>query len=121
MWAEHRVGLDGGTFTVGATCAPDRADEALDALIAELSRLQRVGPTPAELDRCREVLDGDMSRLVQRVSGRAAHAAFTTLFDRPWETEVLRRERAAVGPEAVMAAMESVRAAEPIALVVRPK
>ena len=121
VWSEFRVGVDGGVLTVGATCSPDRVDEAEAALRDQLKSFAEHGPTEAELDRVREVLDGDVANAQQRVSGRAAQLAFATLFDRPWKREELAAERAAVGPESVRDAFRRLNPEDPVVLVVRPK
>lgn len=121
VWAEHRVGLDGGMFSVGLTCSEDRAREGADALVAELARLQNEGPTEAELGRCRELLDADLASALQRAAGRAGHLAFATLFGRPWRAESLAAERAQVTPDTVRAALSALRVDEPLVLSVLPQ
>lgn len=121
VWADHRTGLDGGALQLGVSCAPERVDEARDALIGEIRRLQDDGPTLDELDRCRALLHGDLAGALQRASGRASHLVNAFLFDRPWRAEDLARERAAVTPDHVRGALARVSAADPVVLTVRPR
>ena len=120
VWAEYRAGLDGGMFAVGTTCAPERTEEAREALLGHLRDLTEGGPTESELHRCRELLAGDRASAMQRVGGRASHLAYSTLLGRPWSLEERARELADTSAASVCAALERIRATDPVVLVVRP-
>jgi zinc protease len=68
-------GLAPGLFAVYVATAPEKLDEAKDAIFAELRTLLD-GPPPAdELDRARRYLAGNFEIDRQRAAARAAHMA----------------------------------------------
>ncbi|MDY0061161.1 MAG: insulinase family protein, partial [Myxococcota bacterium] len=73
-------GVDPGSFALYLAVAPERVDEAVTALLAELRRLQAEGIDPAELRRAQEYLLGSQAISLQRGSERAATLAFNELY-----------------------------------------
>ena len=69
--AAHQHSLEiAGHFSVVATAAPDRGLDAIEAVIrAEIDRLAADGPTPAELERARNLAEADHAWQRQSVGG----------------------------------------------------
>ena len=67
----HQHSLEiSGHFTVAATAAPGRTLAELETVIdAEIARLAADGPTAAELERARNLLEADAARQRQSVGG----------------------------------------------------
>jgi zinc protease len=60
-----------GLFAVQAECAPDRRDDLIEAILAEVSALAS-DPDPAELDKVRRLALSDNLRTLATASGRAS-------------------------------------------------
>jgi zinc protease len=69
-------GVDPGYFAVYIGCGPNKTQEALDGIRAELDRCRNQLPTAAEMDRARTHLVGTHAISLQRNSARAALYAF---------------------------------------------
>jgi zinc protease len=68
-------GLAPGLFAVYVATAPEKLDEAKDAIFAELRALLDAPPADGELDRARRYLSGNFEIDRQRAAARAAHMA----------------------------------------------
>lgn len=77
------LGIQAGQFTFYAGTHPQSADDVLDALKAEATRLRENGPTQAELDRARNHLKARMRMSLQASQSRAAHVSLNAHFGRP--------------------------------------
>jgi len=74
--ASSLEGWDPGAVTASLSTDPERLEEGIAAVEAEVSRLCRDGPSRAELDRVRALALGGMAMERQRASGRAFELAF---------------------------------------------
>ena len=72
----HQHSLEiSGHFSVVATAAPDRGLDAIEAVVrAEIDRLAADGPTPAELERARNLAEADHAWQRQSVGGFGGRA-----------------------------------------------
>jgi len=73
-------GVEPGYFAIYLATGPERIDEAITAVLAELERIQREGVRPEELRRAQEYLVGSQAIGLQRGSERAATLAFNDLY-----------------------------------------
>ena len=121
VWASHDVGLDGGAFTAGVSCAPENATDAHRALLVELRRLVDQGPSPAELHRCRSLLAGELESDLQQVSARASICATGVALGRPWQQQAIEAQRAAVSAADVQRALAAAGMQDPLVLTVLPR
>jgi zinc protease len=69
-------GVDPGYFAVYIGCGPNKTQEALDGIRAEIDRCRSALPSPAEIDRARTHLIGTHAISLQRNAARAALVAF---------------------------------------------
>jgi zinc protease len=69
-------GVDPGYFAVYIGCGPNKTQEALDGIRAEIDRCRGNLPTPAEINRARTHLIGTHAISLQRNAARAALVAF---------------------------------------------
>jgi zinc protease len=67
--------LDVGVFTLGATLDPRHLDAALGAIAGETMRLAGEGPSPAETDRARAMLQASRARSLEAAEGQASAIA----------------------------------------------
>src|SRR5678816_3153123 len=73
----HSVeGVDPGFVAVYLSCAPDKLDEAVAVVRAELERVRTGGVTAAELERARSYLIGSHQIAMQRRSAIANALAY---------------------------------------------
>lgn len=89
-------GWDPGAVTASIGTDPERLDEGVEAVEAEIRRLVQEGPTVAELERVRAQALGGLAMVRQQASGRAAELAFWERYGieaprvRTWQEEALR-------------------------------
>ena len=121
VWADALDDVDGGLFSAGLSCSPDRADEARAALEAELARLADEGPSDEEVSRARRMLAGQLAAGLQRVATRASDLASSLLYGIPYGLEAYRTALTLVTPQAVRAALLRFGVGRPLTLVVRPE
>lgn len=98
VWAHPAPSLGGGTFQAGLSTEPRRAQEAHDALRAELTSFAAEGPTHAELDRATQMIHGLSAMRRERVMERAGDLAWATALQRPYALSDLRVRLAALRP-----------------------
>ncbi len=79
-------GIDPGYLAVYVATSPDRLDESLAAIRAELERVRESGITTEELDRARRYLVGTHAIGLQRKSAVAAALAFHEAYGQGWQT-----------------------------------
>lgn len=105
VWARSWSGLDGGSFAMGLSTPPERAEEATAALTEHLLALAEQRPTREEVERTRSMILGRIALERERASQRAALlAAGATLgvpTDVPTLTDAWRAITAAQVQEAV--------------------
>lgn len=83
----HSVeGVDPGFVAVYLSCAPDKLDEAVAAVRAELERVRAVGVTAAELDSARSYLIGSHQIAMQRRAAVANAMAYHEAYGLGWQT-----------------------------------
>ncbi|HMQ50695.1 MAG TPA: pitrilysin family protein [Anaerolineae bacterium] len=92
---------DTGTLTIYAGVDPDRAEEALQAILTEVERLRLDLPTDAEIERAKAYLKGRLVLGLEDSYSRAAWVAYQALF-----MDKIR------SPEEVLAAYDLVSAAD---------
>jgi len=83
----HSVeGVDPGFVAVYLSCAPDKLDEAVAAVRAELERVRAGGVTAAELERARSYLIGSHEIAMQRRAAVANAMAYHEAYGLGWQT-----------------------------------
>ncbi len=94
-------------FTVWATARPGIGHESLEAaLVEEIDRLATEGPSPAELERVRNLHHAGSAAALERISERADRLSmYTCLFDEPERINREIAEYEAVDPQRVQAFM----------------
>jgi len=113
-------GVDPGFFAVYIGCGPDKTQEALSGIRAELEKCRQSAPDEAELQRARTHLIGAHAIGMQRNSSRAALYAFDECYGLGCDASSKYEEQiAAVSRESVLAAAQRILdpRAEVIALV----
>jgi len=86
--AVTQEGVEPGYFAIYLACAPDRIDEAIEAVLAQLALVRDEGITQAELRRAQEYLVGTQAIGLQRCSERAATLAFNELYGLGWDAHL---------------------------------
>jgi predicted Zn-dependent peptidase len=66
---------DAGLFGVSAGCTPERVQECVDVVSAELDRIVQAGIRPEELTRAREHLKGNLTLALESTFNRMARLA----------------------------------------------
>ncbi len=83
----HSVeGVDPGFVAVYLSCAPEKLDEAVAVVRAELERVRAGGVTEAELDRARRYLIGSHQIAMQRRAAVANAMAYHEAYGLGWQT-----------------------------------
>jgi zinc protease len=83
----HSVeGVDPGFIAVYLSCAPDKLDEAVAAVRAELERVRASGVTAGELERARSYLIGSHQIAMQRRAAVANAMAYHEAYGLGWQT-----------------------------------
>jgi zinc protease len=108
VWSHADIGPLGGMFQLGATCAPEQADQVAELLHAQFRQLALEGPRPDELHRTARMIVGLVAMRRQRVVGRASDLAWSTFTDRPFSFDELRQRLLSLGPGDVVEAMEEL-------------
>lgn len=72
------LAVGAGTFGIYTACAPDKAEQATEAIAAELRRGKP--PTPAEIERARQFLAGNWNTEMGRGDRQVIHMARMELF-----------------------------------------
>lgn len=100
--AESSEAWDEGSISVSMSMDPERVDEGLEGLRAEVRRLAAEGPSPEELRRVQTFVLGMMVMGRQRVGARALDLALWERYGRP-ATQARElaeaRLRAVTGPQ----------------------
>jgi zinc protease len=78
-------GVDPGFVAVYLSCAPDKLDEAVAAVRAELERVRQGGVTAAELERARSYLIGSHQIAMQRRAAVANAMAYHEAYGLGWQ------------------------------------
>ncbi|HWO18364.1 MAG TPA: pitrilysin family protein [Kofleriaceae bacterium] len=82
----HSVeGVDPGFVAVYLSCAPDKLDDAVAAVRAELERVRAFGVTAAELERARSYLIGSHQIAMQRRAAVANAMAYHEAYGLGWQ------------------------------------
>ncbi len=118
--AEYACEAGGGIFAATLATAPGRADEAADALQAELARFAADGPSREEVDRARRQAMGFLAASLQRVASRAADLAASAVFSLPSGLAGHRAALEAVGVADIRRAFSALALADPLVVVTRP-
>jgi zinc protease len=115
-------GLDPGYFAVYMACAPEKTDEALGAVKAELERFNASGAEPAEAERARNYLIGAQEISMQRVSARAAQMAFNEAYGLGYDETFRYAERISAVDAAALreAAARYITPDKAVTAVIRP-
>lgn len=119
--ASSTPGWDGGLVTAGLATDPERAEEAENALWAELVRFAEEGPTEEEVARCVRLSIGATAMSLQRASGRAAAAALGERYGTIYHLDDIRAELEALRPSDVRDAWARLVASDDVRIVVRPR
>ncbi|MDF1563946.1 MAG: pitrilysin family protein [Deltaproteobacteria bacterium] len=90
-------GIDPGFFAVYIGTSPDKVEEAVSGIRAELEKVCQQAPEASELERARRYLVGSHDIGLQRASARAALAAFDEAYGLGFDAH----QRYAAGIEAV--------------------
>lgn len=107
--AFHSAGYDTGAFAFYIATSPEKIDDAIAGIRAEIDRLRSEPVSTEELDRARQFLIGRRDIGLQRQSARAAFLAFDELYGggHAWGRGYASRIEA-VDPEAIGDAVEAV-------------
>lgn len=81
--AHRTLSLNTGIFTLYAGTHPDSADQVMDVFHGEARRLRQEGLTPAEFERARVRLKGQMRTSRQAIGARASQASLNALYGLP--------------------------------------
>jgi zinc protease len=121
VWCDLHTSLDGGVFTVGLEAAPERAEEALEAMEAEIAALGSAPPGEAEVARYVRMARGRAAAVFERAAGRAADVARGERLGVPWGLDAARARVAGVTVEAVAEAVAGLLAGPRVVVVVGPR
>jgi zinc protease len=121
VWSQWLGGLDGSIFLAGLATDPTRRAEATEALRETLDHFAAEGPTPAEVERCRRMLLGQMAMSLQRVSGRATDLAIAERYGLPWGLQAWRKQLESVDAKAVVEALQRMALQDPLEIAVVPR
>jgi len=121
VWSQWLGGLDGSIFLAGLATDPTRREEATQALRATLNRFADEGPTPAEVERCRRMLLGQMAMSLQRVSGRATDLAIASRYGLPSGLAAWRKQLESVDAKGVVEALQRMSLTDPLEIAVVPR
>ncbi len=80
-YVEARPGLLPGPWWARAGVNPGNVSRAVDALVEEITRFQREGPTPSEIADARDYLTGSLAVRLETNGGLAAALAEMELYD----------------------------------------
>ena len=78
--AFFKQAMDPGLFAIYIAVAPDKKDEAIEAILAEFKKITTEEITPAELDRARNSIIGNYEIALQNVSSQAADMTNNELY-----------------------------------------
>jgi len=78
---EARAGLLAGPWWARAGVHPSNVQRAVDAIVEEVGKFQREGPTPAEVSDARDYLIGSLAVRLETHGGLAAALAEIELYD----------------------------------------
>jgi zinc protease len=121
VWARSDAGFGAGSFTVGVSTDPARADEARAGVLAELQRLCHQPVPEAELAKVRRMLLGLEAMRLQRVSGRAADLARCARTGQTPGRAALAARLEAVTPARVLEVCRRLRLDAPTLVTVLPE
>ena len=103
----YDAGRYGGDLTVNVSCSTTKAEEALDALLAEIRRIGRESATEHELEIARRALLGGLPMAASSLGGLASLFGTRWLFELPEQAwSRLGEDLAAVGPEQLQEAAQ---------------
>jgi predicted Zn-dependent peptidase len=93
---------DTGAVTIYAGCANETVGQLIDVVIAELRRFKDESLSPAELQRAKDHLKGNLMLGLESTSSRMSNLARQEMyFDRPYDLDDTLRGVEAVSHEAV--------------------
>lgn len=80
VYASMVLGLDAGAFTVNIGTSPEKVEQAVAGIFAEMKRLTSEPPTDEEMSRAKRYLIGNHDISLQRNSSRAMSFALDELY-----------------------------------------
>ncbi len=80
VYASMLLGLDGGSFTINIGTSPEKIEQAVAGIFAEVERLRTEPPTAVEIERAQRYLIGSHDIGLQRNSSRAMAFALDELY-----------------------------------------
>lgn len=117
--ARSLEGLDPFAFFVYIATSPEKADVALEGIIAELAKLREHGVTIAEVERAKRYLVGSYEIELQKTSAQAATLAFDERYGLGYqELDTYAQKILAVTPEMVNEVARTYLSVEPLTVAI---